>query len=410
MAKAWSAQSKSLVEVQKKGTKLEATIRQLLGWESGKIVYEPAFDYKVQVDSVFPSTKKPQAVVSVTYTSPDTPGHSNENKLHLKVGELALLKKAYPKIRTVLAIGGAKESWLPYVLKAFRHFYDEVVYLWEPAGFERLRRIQANPLSTKLKNVSLWSSMKSELDRIKFISVNCKPPCGLVRYKILDILKAQTPIVHNPFLITNEVARLCMQRSFENNGAEWQSYLSGRWHNIEMSRNYFNPVEASVEISLESQKFQFKGGIARDVPVPSLLHELGMPSTSVSEDFVLYSEVLNMPVYIQCKSSGGGRDQHGKNIQNRTKEQITRSIIYRCGKNNDEIKWKKKKFHWIAILDGDWGVTKKEPLKYIHMLQLAGYDKIMSASDLLDTNCNVNRKGNPLIEYLTRYLNCTVET
>jgi hypothetical protein len=117
-----------------------------------------------------------------------------------------------------------------------------------------------------------------------------------------------------------------------------------------------------------------------------------------------------MPVYIQCKSSGGGRDQHGKNIQNRTKEQITRSIIYRCGKNDGEIEWRRKKFHWIAILDGDWGVTKKEPLKYIHMLQLAGYDKIMSANDLLDPNCNVKRKGNPLIEYLTRYLNCTVET
>jgi hypothetical protein len=177
-----------------------------------------------------------------------------------------------------------------------------------------------------------------------------------------------------------------------------------------MSRNYFNPVEAAVEITLTDLRLAFKGGIARDVPVASLLHDLGMKGTSVSEDFILHSEALNMLVYIQCKSSGGGRSQHGKNIQNRTKEQITRSIIYSCRSTKPGvIEWHPKRFHWIGILDGNWGNERRQPLKYIHMLQLAGYDKLFCANDLLTPEGNVKRKVNPLGRYLVDILKCRSE-
>ena len=97
-----------------------------------------------------------------------------------------------------------------------------------------------------------------------------------MRYTILDGLKAQ-PVAEDLNSIDNEVARLCMQRSRDASGAEWNSYQRGAWFNLEMSRNYFNPVEATVELTLEHPGLEFQGGIAKDISVPSLLHELGMP-------------------------------------------------------------------------------------------------------------------------------------
>ena len=109
----------------------------------------------------------------------------------------------------------------------------------------------------------------------------------------------------------------------------------------------------------------------------------------VSEDFILFSNKLNMPVFIQSKSSGGGKERHGKNIQNRTKEQLARCLFYRGIIKGDEIILRDKNFYWISVLDGNWGVTEKTPLKYIHMLQWAGYDFIIGADDLVDDNLSV---------------------
>ena len=160
-----------------------------------------------------------------------------------------------------------------------------------------------------------------------------------------------------------------------------------------MSRNYFNPVEASVELTLSQAGLRFQGGIARDVQVPSLLHNLGMHETSLSEDFILHSRKLDIPIYIQCKASGGGRAQHGKNIQNRTKEQIARGLFYRCNTARKQIVLQSKMFKWIGILDGNWAVTSKQPLKYIHMLQLAGYDHFISADRLLTSSFVVKKNS-----------------
>jgi hypothetical protein len=404
---AWSKQSESLVEVQKQGSGFETVVREVLAWPRGKVVYDTSRNYTLQVDNVYPLAVKPSIIASVTYTNPDTKGHSNENKLQLKVGELALLKNAYPQIRGVLVIGGTGDTWLAYVLEAFRIFYDEVIYLWTTAGVNRLKAIAKDPNSVQIRNQELWERMRKDWETRKLAPNETAALTGLVRYRIADILKQQKPVVHHPSFIQNEIARLCMQRSRDCGGAEWESYIKERWNNIEMSRNFFNPVEAAVEITLNEFSIAFKGGIARDVPVNSLLHDLGMKGTSVSEDYVLYSEALKMPVYIQCKSSGGGRKQHGKNIQNRTKEQITRSIIYSCRSTKPgSIEWHPKRFHWIGILDGNWGAGRRQPLKYIHMLQLAGYDKLFCANDLITPQGNVKRNNNPLACYLIDVLKC----
>ena len=198
-----------------------------------------------------------------------------------------------------------------------------------------------------------------------------------------------------------------MHRSKIKNGAEWHNFVNRKWSAFEQSRSYFNPLEALIEISLNNAKIKFKGGIAKDVSVHSLLHDLGMNHTLLSEDFVLFSKKYKKNVYIQCKASGGGRSQHGKNIQNRTKEQVSRGVLYRCTFKEKKLILNPKNFIWISILDGNWGVTKKTPHKYIHMLEFAGYDKYFCAEDLVDNNINpLPPVSNQLIDYLINELDC----
>lgn len=403
---AWSKQAESLIEVQKFGKNLEGKVRKLLGWQTGRLPYDSDRSYDVQADCVYPTLKLPSVVASITYSDPDTPGHSNENKLQLKLGELALLKNAYPEIVMILILGGTKQAWLPYVIEAFKYFFDEVLFLWEPKDVERLESIKLNPNSIKQKHKSFWDELRKSWLSRKLSDGKAKVPTGLVRYGILDLLK-RSPGVLKPSMIKNEIARACMQASLDASGKEWGHYLAQRWSAIEMSRNYFNPVEASVDLSLKLGSFSYEGGLAKDVEVDSFLHLLGMAKTKLSEDFILFSEKLKCKVYIQCKSSGGGRKQHGKNIQNRTKEQVARSILYTAKlSEKEELTWKDKTFHWIGVVDGEWGVTRKQEYKYVHMLEMAGYDKIICANDLVDENLDLKKQNNPLIEYLAKDLKC----
>lgn len=408
---AWESQSRSLVRVQRDGAGLERAVREALGWPSGRITYDAQRGYELQADAVHPAPGRPQTVVSVTYTNPDTPGHSNENKLHLKLGELALLKAAHPDVRVVLAIGGAEHSWLGYVLRLLEAFHDEVILLWREQGRRRLRELAREPHRVAARNQQLWQALSDRWRRRRLSAAERVPPRGLVRYHIADLLRLQDPVAERPGQLDNEIARLCLQRSAAGGGAEWHSYVERRWGSIEMSRTYFNPVEAAVELSLAAAGLEFAGGVARDVAVPNLLDDLGMGGTRLSEDFVLRSRALDRPVYIQCKSSGGGRAQHGKNIQNRAKEQITRGLLYSCrSPDGARIELRPRRFHWVAVLDGDWGVTTRQPLKYLHMLELAGYDRILRAGDLIDDEGQVLRGAdNPLVRYLVQELDCEPE-
>jgi len=125
---AWAAQAATLVEVQKYGSNLERAVRNSLDWDGGRVPYDFERGYRIQIDCVWPSLAKPAAIASVTYSNPDTPGHSNENKLQLKLGELALLKNTYPDIRAALVLGGTRAAWLQYVITAFQFFYDDVLF------------------------------------------------------------------------------------------------------------------------------------------------------------------------------------------------------------------------------------------------------------------------------------------
>ena len=116
-----------------------------------------------------------------------------------------------------------------------------------------------------------------------------------------------------------------------------------------------------------------------------------------------------MPVFIQSKSTGGGKERHGKNIQNRTKEQIARALFYRGYIENNALKLRPKDFIWISVLDGNWGVTRKTPLKYLHMLQWAGYDFLVAADSMVDKDLNVISTNSPLADILVE-LECVKDT
>lgn len=165
-----------------------------------------------------------------------------------------------------------------------------------------------------------------------------------------------------------------------------------QWNKLWQSRSFFNPAEAAIELVLVKRGLAYLGGIAADVEVPSLIHYLGgsnVDNTKVSEDFVTYSLKYDMPVFIQSKATGGGRERHGKNIQNRTKEQIARSLFYRGYIEDGQLKIRDKDYIWISVLDGNWGVTKRSPLKYLHMLQWAGYDYLIAADNLVDDDLEI---------------------
>ena len=398
---AWQNQSKTLIEVQRYGSNLEREIRNILDWDGGRIKYDKLNGYKIQVDCAWPNLTEPNVIASVTYSDPDTPGHSNENKLQLKLGELVLLKNCYPDLKAVLVLGGAKEAWLPYVLKAFDYFYDQVIFLWEDEGIDQLGKIKLNPNSVKAKHSDFWNALRKTWAGRQKKLMSGDIPSGLVRYQVLDALKNESGCT-TPAEIQNQIARYCMQASLASGGTEWNHFRHKNWGAIEMSRSYFNPQEAIVELSLINGGFSYEGGVARDIEVPSLLHALGMNNTKLSEDFILYSDSLKRPVYIQCKASGGGRTQHGKNIQNRTKEQVARGILYSANLDDKGLlKFNDATFHWISILDGNWGVTQVEQYKYLHMRELAGYKKYFGASTLITSDMEIlEGDSNPLIQYL----------
>jgi hypothetical protein len=414
---AYKGQSESLRYVQKFGPELERAVKTALGWSGGRLTYhlEEDLAYDLQVDCCAPDIKVPKAFVSVTYCRPDTPGHSNENKLQLKLGELMLIKAAFPQCRAILVVGGNKETWLKYVLTAFDFFFDRTVFAWEEDFEEKISDIRAKPESIALKHQQTWARLKTDWQGIALWSD--EPIDSSLRKGLWELVSELGIEGDLPEQISNDVFRHCMAVAYKKHkqtrgkfGKEWTNYQNEDWDALWQSRSFFNPGEAAIELSLRAAGFVFKGALAQDVDVPSLIHSFGgeeVDRTKVSEDFVLYSRKLEMPVFIQSKSTGGGIEGHGKNIQNRTKEQLARSLFYRGTIANNEIKLRDKDYFWIGVLDGNWGVTRKTRLKYLHMLQWAGYDYMIAADSLVTDDLEID-PHNELIHKLSE-LDCTKE-
>lgn len=409
---AYYNQSVSLAKVQKIGPALEKEIKEKLSWDSGRLVYykneEKEISYDIQVDACYPTIKNPEVFVSVTYCDPDTPGHSNENKLQLKLGELMLFKAKYPKLKGVLIIGGTREAWLSYVIEAFEYFFDKVLFTWDVDFDLKIEQLKSNPQDIMCKHSNIWDRLSTEWQMTPLSFDD--PVDSFLREKAWNYMREHGCEGNTPDKIKNEIIRNCMRAAYNcsvatraRSGVEWQNYMHQNWDKLWQSRSFFNPAEAAIEIVLYKNGYAYLGGIAADVAVPSLIHYLGgenVDNTKVSEDFITYSKKYNMPVLIQSKATGGGKERHGKNIQNRTKEQIARSLFYRGYIEDGRLKIRDKDYIWISVLDGNWGVTKKAPLKYQHMLQWAGYDFLIAADSLVDDDLVVT-ENNSLVNILS---------
>ncbi len=418
---AYQAQSASLRYVQQFGPELERTIQAFLaaepGWTHGDVIYhqEGPTKYKMQVDAYWPVSSQPRAFVSTTYCSPDKPGHSNENKLQLKLGELLLLKANYPDITSTLVIGGNQNTWLPYVLQVFQFFYDNVIFMWERNSESQLKLVREHPDGVPLKHHHLWESLRQEWHS-KNLRIS-EPVFSRLRLRTWELMRTTGCEGDLPSDISNSIVRRCMESAYAVSlktggkvGKEWTHYANEDWERLWQSRSFFNPSEAAVQLTIEQMGAAHLGGLATDVAVPSMLHSLpgrDVQRTKVREDFVLFSKKFGKPVFVQCKASGGGKSHHGKNVQNRTKEQVSRSLIYR-GHISDQghVSLRPQDYIWIGILDGNWGVGKRQPLKYMNMLQWAGYQYLLGADSLVDSSGELLPSSeNPLVDILSN-LDC----
>lgn len=178
---AYSEQSQSLKYVQKFGPQLEKAIAAALSWTGGRVIYHSAENlaYDLQVDCCSPTFSSPEAFVSVTYCKPDTPGHSNENKLQLKLGEMMLIKGAFPECRAILVIGGNRETWLKYVLTAFGFFFDRTIWAWADDFDKQVLDVRNDPKWSFLNICPPGSNCKKSGAELSFGAVRQLPPaCG----------------------------------------------------------------------------------------------------------------------------------------------------------------------------------------------------------------------------------------
>lgn len=279
---AYAEQGQSLRFVQKFGPQLEKAVATALAWSGGQVVYHKAgqLAYELQVDCCSPEVSKPDAIVSVTYCKPDTPGHSNENKLQLKLGELMLIKGAFPDCRGILVIGGNKETWLKYVLTAFGFFFDRTVWAWDEDFDKQILEIKKDPKSIRLKHAEAWNQLRQEWSETKLWTG--EPINSGLRKSMWETVSEAGCEGELPENISNEIFRYCMETAFGRFkatrgrvGKEWTSYLNEDWDGLWQSRSFFNPAEAAIELSIRQAGFSYKGALARDVDVPSMIHTLG---------------------------------------------------------------------------------------------------------------------------------------
>lgn len=424
--KAYAAQSKSLKQSNVIGQSIEEIVMNLTGAKSERLFYEDnlgpkkRFGADLQTDCVLTDKDGTKVILSITHTKPDSRGHSNENKFQLKLGELWLFKTYDPAIRIGIVVGGKKEDWLPWCLEAFKLFFDAAIFQWEEDFQKKIR----NWNKVKHKHIDLWNFERKvrqkNMARIpKIISV----PDSFLRENIFNkVVSKYFQKIDSPSEIENDILKRCMTVAHKNNSAEWVHFRKSKNSGMSLAnfwekRSFFNPSESSVDLTLSRMGNHYLGGIATDVLVENFMSRLAkikgkyeeFNRTKMSEDFVLKGidkHGQSNLVYIQCKSSGGGLERHGKNIQNRAKEQIARGLLYRADlqlnskDNSYKLVTKEQDWIWLGIVDGNWGTTQVYPEKYIHLLYLAGYNFVIPADSLIDSKTVDFIYPNPLSKVL----------
>lgn len=402
---------KALKNTQIRGKDAESAVKTFLNKENIHYLHGKTKNYlnhpeaDVEVDFILDGMDNKETFISVTHSNPLIPGHSNENKLHQKISELYLFKLANLDTRIILVVGGEIKKWAPYVLKVFEIFFDEVVYVQDRDFFGRLH----NALKCDLINRDYWLKERKLFTKVHFLNSAyniCKRNLREEFFsKIILGLSRKSPPQY-----PNQVKNLILRKMGEANvnSIFWSYVKQGKYAEIWQERNYFNPLEAIIELILEKNNIWFRGGLGKSVQVHhSVLHDLGFTSTRFTEDFQLFSKKLKKRIYIQCKSSSGGPNNTSKALPSRAREQIGRSILYRTTINKDKkLISNRKDYLSIYILDGLWNFPKKYPLKYVHLLQIAGADYILNGYDLVDNKLEIIKNNE--LEKILITLDCEI--
>ena len=343
---AYSGQSDSLGASNQRGQRGEELARDLTGGQSVELPYtnRDSPHFRIQADCVIGLGTESELIISVTHTQPDNPGHSNENKLQLKLGELWLWKTHRPNRRVVIVLSGREDQWLPWCLTAFRIFFDDAIYEWEEGFEDRIRNAFHD---VERRNFELWDqeicirndreerareildldevlisrlplselrlmartaeiSGRSRLTRPELValfsdgeehsSASLAPQNSRLRQRYFETI---LPIYWRRFDVANEIPNLILRRCMESaeatfqrtngrHGVEWRHFR--RTDNTGISiqefwqcRTYFNPAEAVIEEIICLHDIPFLGGIARDVDVPSFMTLLARESDLFEE-------------------------------------------------------------------------------------------------------------------------------
>lgn len=384
----------ALVDTQVRGKNAEEAVANFL--DSRGIQYHHRIKEKyldingadIEVDFKIDKINGYETHISVTHSNPLIPGHSNENKLHQKLAELYLFKLRNPERRIVLVIGGTISKWSPYVLKVFELFLDKVIYV-EKKNFSQEMSLA---LKSPLNNEHFWRDEQKLLTGVKLFDQHFDVCSRNLRQEFFSQVILRLPDKappQYPNQIENTILRKMGEAGMDS--IFWSYVKSGQYENIWQERNYFNVLEAMTEIILESSNVWYKGGLGTSVAFHhSILHDLGFVTTRFTEDFLLYSNKHKKRVYIQCKSSAGGPTNTSKALPSRAREQVGRSILYRSTIDDaNRPVSNHKDYISIYILDGRWNFPKKYPLKYVHVLQMAGADYILNGHELVNKNFEV---------------------
>lgn len=392
---------KVLPDTVQRGRRYERTLVRLLG----ELGYKKDVDYltqkeiqydkasrqaSIREDFVFPDAENTETVFSSTHSHPTIPGHSNENKLHQAIGELWLLKTHKPSIRCVIFLGGEKDNWLSYVIDTIGFLYDGVIHAWD----KNIRASLKTAMNAELKHPRFW---KMERGLRSSYSLSKDPeiaPNSALRTRFFENVVVPSQGVSKPSEITNSLLREMANLSIKSNKRFWRYLRNKNTAKLWSERSIFNPPEVALNSLLTEAGFWFKSEINNGansmIVSPNLLYDFGYSDCHRRTDFKLEAHG-EKPVYIQCKSSGGGEGgKLTKHITDRSREQIARSFFLRCRYEDGKLKSKSKRFHWFYVLDGKWRTPEVYPLKYIHILEMCGVDEIYPCDELVDEEFEPN--------------------
>lgn len=152
---------------------------------------------------------------------------------------------------------------MPYVLEAFKYFYDKVIYAWEENFEDEILKIKQDPSSIEIRHQDVWRKLYEEWQTIELYKG--EPIDSYLRNDMWEHIKSIGCEGELPEDISNEIFKHCMTeahklslRTRNKSGKECTHYQREDWDKLWESRSYFNPAEAAIELLLKNTNWLIK--------------------------------------------------------------------------------------------------------------------------------------------------------